>query len=179
MIFQLVNIRDYPHPLTSFAEARNYYLKQLKDGEYVLFVEEDEEVPEMLLSYIRSLRPDYPYYNIRRVNLFNNRHVPLWNPFYCGKLCSNRVRFVGSIHEVPWIFRETIGPDYHHLAYLDKPSRGEAGWIDIPTIHNQMPSDPSYPVGPGRISHVSPWYKTRIYRLLLVVLKLRDILRGW
>ena len=154
MKFRIVDLgRDFPGKITDFAKARNTFLEGLLDNEYVLFVEPDEEVPKMLLDYIASLKPQYPYYNIRRINLLDNRFVPLWNPGFVAKLCSNKVRFVRGVHEIAM-------------------PRTPCGWIDIPTIHNQLSTDSPYPV------KVPRWYGTRLYRLLFVLFKLRDILRG-
>jgi hypothetical protein len=116
--FTVVDLgRDYPGHISDFAEARNSFIKDLPDGEYVLFVDSDEEAPEMLLDYIGRLKPQFPYYWIRRVELVNNRYVPVFNPNFNGKLCSNGIRFVGRVHEM-------ITPREPH------------GVIDIPIIHN-------------------------------------------
>lgn len=109
--------RDYPGHISDFADARNTFLKNLPDQEYVLFVDSDEEAPKMLLDYLEGLKPQFPYYWVRRVELVNNRYVPVFNPNFNGKLCSNKVRFVGRIHEI-------IVPREPH------------GVIDIPIIHN-------------------------------------------
>jgi hypothetical protein len=116
--FTIVDLgRDYSGQISDFADARNSFIKDLPDGEYVLFVDSDEEAPKMLLDYIGRLKPQFPYYWIRRVELVNNRYVPVFNPNYNGKLCSSKVRFVGRVHEM-------IIPREPH------------GVIDIPIIHN-------------------------------------------
>lgn len=118
MKFTVVDLRrDYPGHISDFADARNTFLKNLPDQEYVLFVDSDEEAPKMLLDYLEGLKPQFPYYWVRRVELVNNRYVPVFNPNFNGKLCSNKVRFVGRIHEI-------IVPREPH------------GVIDIPIIHN-------------------------------------------
>jgi len=116
--FTVVDLgRDYPGHISDFADARNSFIKDLPDGEYVLFVDRDEEAPKMLLNYIRSLKPQFPYYWVRRIELVNNKYVPVFNPNYNGKLCSNKIRFIGRVHEM-------IAPREPH------------GMIDIPIIHN-------------------------------------------
>ena len=71
----------------------------------------------MLLDYIGRLKPQFPYYWVRRIELVNNKYVPIFNPNYNGRLCSNRVRFIGRVHEM-------IIPREPH------------GLIDIPIIYN-------------------------------------------
>ena len=167
MNFQQVNIRDYPdQPIRHFAQARNYFLKQLPDNQYILFVEDDEEVPEMLLDYVRRLKPEYPYYNIRRLNLVDNHYVPIMNPFHVAKLCSNRMRFIRSIHEVP--------EDTQHRGWQKR-----CGWIDIPTIHNQIMTRKNVEYAWRGGYPTSPWFQARVQRPLQAILKIREILRGW
>jgi hypothetical protein len=116
--FTVVDLgRDYPGRISDFADARNSFIKDLPNGEYVLFVDSDEEAPKMLLDYIGSLTPQFPYYWVRRIELVNNKYVPVFNPNYNGKLCSNKIRFIGRVHEM-------ITPREPH------------GVIDIPIIHN-------------------------------------------
>ena len=118
MKFRVIDLgRDYPGHITDFADARNSFVKDLLDDEYLLFVDSDEEAPKMLLDYIGRLKPQFPYYWVRRIELVNNKYVPVFNPNYNGKLCSNRVRFIGKVHEM-------IIPREPH------------GVIDIPIIHN-------------------------------------------
>ena len=116
--FRVIDLgRDYPGHITDFADARNSFVKDLPDDEYLLFVDSDEEAPKMLLDYIGKLKPQFPYYLVRRIGLGNNKYVPVFNPNYNGRLCSNRVRFIGRVHEM-------IIPREPH------------GVIDIPIIHN-------------------------------------------
>jgi len=116
--FRVIDLgRDYPGHITDFADARNSFVKDLLDDEYLLFVDSDEEAPKMLLDYIGKLKPQFPYYWVRRIELVNNKYVPVFNPNYNGRLCSNRVRFIGRVHEM-------IIPREPH------------GVIDIPIIHN-------------------------------------------
>ena len=116
--FTVVDLgRDYPGRISDFADARNSFIKNLPDREYVLFVDSDEEAPKMLLDYVGTLKPQFPYYWVRRIELVNNKYVPVFNPNYNGKLCSNKVRFIGRVHEI-------ITPREPH------------GVIDIPIIHN-------------------------------------------
>ena len=123
MKFRVIDLgRDYPGHITDFADARNSFVKDLPDDEYLLFVDSDEEAPKMLLDYIGRLKPQFPYYWVRRIELVNNKYVPVFNPNYNGKLCSNRVRFIGRVHEM-------IIPREPH------------GVIDIPIIHNH--TDPA------------------------------------
>lgn len=154
MKFKIVDLgRDWkgPQPIPNLSEARNTFLSGLKDDEYVLFIDSDEEAPKILLDYISRLKPQYPYYAIRRMELQNNRFIPRFNPFFKGCLLSNKVKYAGHPHE---------------LVYPRKP----VGWIDIPIIHNHI----------GKSSYVNPdWYTTRLFRYLQVLFKLRDIAVGW
>ena len=82
-----------------------------------MFADSYEEAPKMLLDYLAKLKPQFPYYWVRRVELSNYRYVTVLNPNYNGILCSNKVRFVGGVHEM-------ISPREPH------------GLVDIPVIHN-------------------------------------------
>src|SRR5216684_7536365 len=106
--------RDYEGKIEDFSEARN---KFLREHEWVLFIDDDEEASEMLLKYLTQLEPNYPYYWIRRINLHNGRYREAWNPDFAPRLISNRVRFVGRVHE------KVVPKDPH-------------GIIDFPLIHN-------------------------------------------
>ncbi len=154
MKFKIVDLgRDWkgPQPIPNLSKARNTFLTDLEDDEYVLFIDSDEEAPKTLLNYISRLKPQYPYYAIRRIELRENRIVPRFNPFFKGCLLSNKVRYAGHPHE---------------LVYPRRP----VGWIDIPIIHNHV----------GGSSYVNPdWYTTRLFRYLQVLLKLRDIAIGF
>ena len=44
--FRVIDLgRDYPGHITDFADARNSFVKDLRDDEYLLFVDKDEEAP--------------------------------------------------------------------------------------------------------------------------------------
>jgi len=44
--FRIIDLgRDYPGHITDFADARNSFVKDLRDDEYLLFVDKDEEAP--------------------------------------------------------------------------------------------------------------------------------------
>ena len=110
--------RDYKGKISSFAEARNYFLSKY---DWVLFVDNDEEASAMLINYLHSLEPKYPSYWIRRINLWNGRYNALLNPEYSARLVSSRVRYVGAVHE------RVVPKDPH-------------GIIDFPIIHNHIGS---------------------------------------
>ena len=119
MNFQIVSLgRDYNGKITDFAEARNSFLKDLRDGEWILFLDDDSEAPQMLLERLRNFQPpeNARYYSIRTVNLADDRYNPLHNPFFWRVLVSNKVRYTGRLHE----------------RIKGEPS----GLIDIPIIHN-------------------------------------------
>lgn len=119
MNFQIVTLgRDYHGKITDFAAARNSFIEQLADDEWILFVDDDSEVPNMLLNRLRTFNPpsDARYYSIRCVNLTFDRYNPAHNPFFWRCLVSNKVRYYGGIHE----------------RIKGQPS----GLIDIPLIHN-------------------------------------------
>lgn len=118
MNFTIHTLKEYPNqPIKDFAEARNWFLRQLDKDEYVFFLSDHEEAPIMLLKYIAGLKPEYPYYAIRLIRLVNNRLEVLYDPIYQPNLCSNRMKFVGKLHEGP-------------------VPRRPYGTIDIPMIHN-------------------------------------------
>jgi len=96
----------------------------------VLFIDNDEEASEMLLSYLSQLEPKYPYYWIRRINLHNGRYREAWNPDFAPRLVSNRVEFFGRVHE-------RIRPKDPH------------GIIDFPIIHNHL----------GASTYKNYWYQ--------------------
>jgi hypothetical protein len=153
MKYRKVNLgTDYPGKITDFSEARNSFLRNLPDGEYVFFVEEDEEVPKMLLDYIARLEPEFPYYNVRRLNLLEGRYIWHWNPEYVTKLCSNKMRFKRPVHEV-------ASPRFPH------------GRIDIPTIHNS-PRNNQQPVP------VPAFYNSRAYGMIRALHKIREAWGG-
>src|SRR5438093_560672 len=84
----------------------------------------------MLLDYLSQIDPKYPYYWIRRINLANGRYRALWNPEYAPRLVSNRVKFVGDVHE------KVIPKDPH-------------GIIDFPIIYNHR----------GTLAYRNRWYQ--------------------
>ena len=150
MNWRTVNLRiDYPGPITSFADARNSFLKQLYKDEYVLFLSEDEEASLMLLKHLDKLEPSYPYYWIRRINLVHGRYVAWANPDFEPQLVSSKVRFVGRLHE-------HVEPRKPH------------GTIDFPIIHNQN----------GQRSYDSGWKSTSAYRPVLAAKRFLDVMKG-
>lgn len=121
MNFQIVSLgRDYPGKITDFAEARNSFLKDLPDDQWILFLDDDAEAPLMLLDKLKRFQPpkDARYYSIRTLNLTNGAYNPEHNPFFWRVLVSNKVRYSGRLHE---------------------RVKGEpTGLIDIPIIHNHQ-----------------------------------------
>jgi len=121
----------------------------LAQHEWVLFIDDDEEACDMLLDYLSQIDPKYPYYWIRRINLANGRYRALWNPEYSPRLVSNRVKFVGDVHE------KVIPKDPH-------------GIIDFPIIHNHR----------GALAYRNRWYQDLpIYRLWLLAKKAMEVVR--
>lgn len=117
--------------------------------EWVLFVDDDEEACDMLLDYLNQVDPKFPYYWIRRINLANGRYRALWNPEYSPRLVSNRVKFVGDVHE-------RVVPKEPH------------GIIDFPIIHNHR----------GGFAYRNYWYQDLpMYRLWLGVKKAIEVVR--
>jgi hypothetical protein len=103
----------------------------------------------MLLDYLDRLQPRYPYYWIRRLNLWNGKYRAAWNPEYVARLVSNQVRFVGRVHE-------TVVPKHPH------------GVIDFPLIHNH--------IGPS--GYKNYWYQNLpVYRFWLGVKKAVEVMR--
>lgn len=142
MNFRIVNLGDYPMKITSFADARNSILDTLSDDEYVLWKSDDEELTQMLLDYLKVLKPQYPYYAIRRIFLMNGKYKARQNPDFSPHLVSNRVRYIGNIHE-------TIVP------------RKPYGIIDFPIIHNHT----------DHWNYSSGWKQTRAYIPILALKK--------
>ena len=118
---------DYPGNIDDFSSARNSFLSS---REWVLFVDNDEEPTGMLLNYLDTLDPKFPYYWIRRINLHNGRYRQAWNPDFAPRLVSDRVKFVGRIHE------RVVPKDPH-------------GVIDFPIIHNHL----------GKFGYKNYWYQ--------------------
>ncbi len=125
--FRIVDLgRDYPGKIENFAEARNSFLENLPDDEYILFIDSDEEASQMLLNYVEHLPfAGTPYYRIRRINLMNGIYREAWNPEYQPRLVSNKVRWFGRIHEGV------------------KPTK-PCMTIDFPIVHNSK-ADKEYP----------------------------------
>jgi hypothetical protein len=127
MKYHTVNLRDYPYQpiaLKDFAKARNYFIENLPDKEYILFTSDHEEIPQMLHDYIRRLRPEHPYYRVRLLRFVNGRLESLFDPDYHPNLCSNRMRFIGV-------------PEHPNCT---------GGMIDIPMLHNKTSYGHSYRV---------------------------------
>ena len=103
----------------------------------------------MLLNYLETLAPRFPYYWIRRFNLYNGRYRALWNPDFAPRLVSNKVRFVGRVHE-------RVVPKEPH------------GMIDFPIIHNHR----------GPVTYKNYWYQDNLlYRMWLGVKKALEVVR--
>jgi hypothetical protein len=138
--------KDFKGTIDDFAAARNRFLLKY---EWVLFVDDDEEASEMLLNYLRQLVPRFPYYWVRRFNLWNGKYRGLWNPDFAPRLVSNNVRFVGRVHE------KVVPRDPH-------------GVIDFPIIHNH--------VGPS--TYKNYWYQDHpIYRVWIGIKKAIEVAR--
>jgi hypothetical protein len=76
--YKIVKIgKDYEGKIDDFADARNSFLSQ---HDWVLFVDDDEEACDMLLSH-------------------HGRYREAWNPDFAPRLVSNKVRFEGRVHE--------------------------------------------------------------------------------
>ena len=157
MDYRIVDLgQDYPGKIDDFAKARNSFLyRNWGDPrlvKWVLFLDSDEEAPRELLRTLNHLDPkDTPYYWIRRVNLYRGRYMPAWNPDFKAALVSNRVRFIGRVHE-------RINPKDPH------------GLIDIPIIHNHNGADGTYK---------NYWYQDLpVYRMWLGVKKVVEVVRG-
>jgi hypothetical protein len=138
--------KDYPGKIDDFSAARNHFLERY---EWVLFLDDDEEASDMLLDHLNKLEPRFPYYWIRRINLFNGKYRAIWNPELATRLVSNKVRYVGRVHE------RIIPKDPH-------------GVIDYPIIHNH--------IGPS--TYKNYWYQNHpIYRVSLGVRKILEVVR--
>ena len=123
--------RDYEGRITDFAEARNSFIEKLKDGEYILFLDDDVEASKLLLDYLDKLEPKYDWYDVRQINLRNNKYSPLENPFFTGILTNNKARYRGRVHE-------RLYPQWPH------------GYIDLPVIHNHVGAEKyvqKHPIG--------------------------------
>jgi len=138
--------KDYPGKIDNFSVARNHFLEKY---EWVLFLDDDEEASDMLLDHLDQMQPRFPYYWIRRVNLFNGRYRAVWNPELATRLVSNKVRYVGRVHE------RVVPKDPH-------------GVIDYPIIHNHA----------GPSTYKNYWYQDHpVYRVWIGVRKVLEVVR--
>lgn len=120
LIYHIVDLgRDYHGKIHDFAEARNTFLADLPDNEYVLYKDSDVELTQTLKTQLDWLKPVYPWYDIRQINLREWRFTELENPFFTGVLASNRVHWEGRVHEKLY-------------------PRNPHGRIDAPLIHNHL-----------------------------------------
>lgn len=120
MIYHVVDLgRDYHGKIHDFAEARNSFLDGLSDNEYILYKDSDVELTKTLETYLNNLKPEFPWYDIRQVNLRNWKFMQLENPFFTGVLASNRVHWQGRVHEKLY-------------------PRNPHGIIDAPLVHNHL-----------------------------------------
>ena len=155
MKYKIVSLgRDYPGKITDFAEARNSFIRELKDDEWILFLDDDAEAPQMLLDRLKSFQPpkNARYYSIRTINLTNGMYAPEQNPFFWRVLVSNKVHYFGRLHE----------------SIKGQPS----GLIDIPIIHNQSYQEKKYGFG-------TFWQRNkgrRLWTLWLAGKKVKDVL---
>jgi hypothetical protein len=140
--YRIVDIGELPVKITNFADTRNSILDTLENGEYVLWKSADEELSQMLTDHIERLKPEFPYYAIRRINLIDGHYSEQGNPEYSPHLVSNQVRYKGAIHEQV------------------KP-RKPYGRIDYPIIHNH----------PWGWKYTSGWKQTNAYRPILALKK--------
>lgn len=145
--FKIVKLgTDYSGKIDDFSTARNSFLSS---NEWVLFVDNDEEPTQMLLNYLNQLEPRFPYYWIRRVNLHDGRYREAWNPDFAPRLASNKVKFVGRIHE------KVVPRDPH-------------GIIDFPIIHNHL----------GLFGYENYWYQNHpLYIVWTAVKKALQVIK--
>lgn len=116
----------------------------------MLFIDNDEEASGMLLNYLTQLEPKFPHYWIRRINLANGRYREAWNPDFAPRLVSNKVKFVGRVHE-------KVVPKEPH------------GIIDFPIIHNHS----------GPFTYRNFWYQDLpIYRAWIALKKAIEVIRN-
>jgi len=138
---------EYPGKVDDFAHARNLFLSKY---EWVLFIDDDEEASHMLLNYLDGLEPSFPYYWIRRINLYAGRYREAWNPDFAPRLVSSRVKFVGRVHE-------KVTPKDPH------------GIIDFPILHNHV----------GPFTYKNLWYQdTPAYRIWIGFKKAIEVVRN-
>ena len=150
MDFKIVNLgKDYDGKIHDFGKIRNMFIEQLEENEWILWKSDDEEIPLGLIKIIETLNPTFPYYAIRRINLINGKYSSWGNPELYPGLVSNKVRYVGRLHE-------HINP------------RKPYGVIDYPIIHSVN--------GPRKYS--SGWKETKLYRPVMAIKKSIEIMRG-
>ena len=138
--FKIVRLgTDYSGKIDDFSQARNSFLSS---HEWVLFLDDDEDAPGMLLDYLDRLQPTFPYYWIRRINLHNGRYREAWNPDFAPRLVSSQVKFVGRVHE------KVIPKDPH-------------GIIDFPIIHNHI----------GQFGYKNYWYQDHPFYIVWTAAK--------
>ncbi|SRR6266702_7317040 len=144
--FRIVNLQDSKKKIFSFADARNEVLDTLNNQEYVLWKSEDEEFSDMLLHHLEFLMPQYPYYAIRRINLWNGKYWSSGNPEYSAHLVSNQVRYIGDVHErlIP---------------------RKPYGKIDFPIIHNHS----------SKWAYTSGWKNSPVFIPVLAMKKAFEV----
>lgn len=156
MKYRIANLKQYPHqPIMDFAKARNWFVDQLADDEYVLFTSDHEETPKMLLDYISRVDSDYPYYKIRLLRFINSRLEVMYDPVYQPNLVSNRVRFVAHA-------TSKDGKRVHEGCEPKWPF----GTIDIPMLHNTDGSHSYIGAEDNRLTHL-PKRLLRVYRAIL------------
>ena len=152
MKYRVINLEyDYRGVIFDFSLARNSFLETLPDDEYILWYSKDEEITIHLLQYLKNFLGTLPYYAIRRINLSIEGEYLEWaNPEYSPHLVSNKVRYVGKIHE--------------HLE-----PRKPYGIIGYPIIHY---------TGYGSKSYNAGWKTTPLYRPVLALKKSLEIMKG-
>jgi len=139
--YRIVNLgTDYDGRITDFSEARNFFLDH---NDWVLFIDSDEEASQLLLKHLDHMIPHFPYYWIRRINFADGKYLESWNPDYQPRLVSNRVRFIGRVHE------RVVPRDPH-------------GSICRPILHNHI----------GPVTYGNYWYqRLPVWKLALAVKK--------
>ena len=117
------------HPLTSFANQRNFALKKAR-GDWILFLDSDEELTPKLVGQIQQV--------IQQDDKINGYLIPRHDIFYKQKIGHgeagdikllrlarrNTGRFTRSVHEI-WKIKGQIGsltaPILHHRQNLTTP----------------------------------------------------------
>lgn len=156
MNYRIANLKDYPYqPIMDFAKARNWFIEQLADDEYVLFTSDHEELTRTLLYYLDHLESSYPYYKIRLLRFINGRLEVLYDPIYQPNLVSNRVRFVAH----------AISKDGKRIHEGPEP-RWPFGTVDVPMLHNSNGTHSYIGSEDNRLSHL-PNRFLRVFRAIL------------